>query len=165
MKATKSLRTTAVVYVCIHLKQTIFKFFAHDGTSGGWHVVGRILLGICRCDNRHQMVPVRWVYLGPKQVISQRGFNIKYVQAFILSLQVYLFIKHGLTRGSQTGRFKLLSSGCFKSTGFGHSLMSNKQIDTLKCTLSNISTKSSNYIPTNYTSKYILWPQFIRDTS
>lgn len=26
------------------------------------------------------------------------------------------------TRGSQTGRFRLLSSGCFKSTGFGHSL-------------------------------------------
>lgn len=28
-----------------------------------------------------------------------------------------------LTRGSHTGRFKLLSSGCFKSTGFGHSLL------------------------------------------
>lgn len=27
-----------------------------------------------------------------------------------------------LTLGSHTGKFKLLSSGCFKSTGFGHSL-------------------------------------------
>lgn len=33
------------------------------------------------------------------------------------------------TRGSQTGKFKLLSSGCFSSTGFGHSLIGMRQIN------------------------------------
>lgn len=41
---------------------------------------------------------------------------------------VVLVYHNTLTRGSHTGRFKLLSSGCFKRTGFGHSLMNKKSV-------------------------------------
>ena len=42
---------------------TIFELLAHDGACGGGDVVGGVLLGVGRCDDRHQMVSVRRVDL------------------------------------------------------------------------------------------------------
>ena len=46
---------------------TIFELLAHDGACGGGDVVGGVLLGIGRCNDRHQMVSVRRVDLNRDQ--------------------------------------------------------------------------------------------------
>lgn len=42
---------------------TLFKFFNHDHTCRNGHIVGRVLLGVCWCNNRHKMVPITGIYL------------------------------------------------------------------------------------------------------
>lgn len=52
---------------------TIFELLAHDGSCWRGDIVCGVLLGICRCDDGHQVVSVRWVNLQ-----NGTGTNISY---------------------------------------------------------------------------------------